>query len=53
MTDLIVIGAGPGGYELALEASHNGLSTVLIEGKIGGTCLQEGAFRPKLTTKRF
>lgn len=48
MTDLIVIGAGPGGYELALEASHNGLSTVLIEGKkLGGTCLQEGCIPTK------
>jgi dihydrolipoamide dehydrogenase len=48
MTDLIVIGAGPGGYELALEASRNGLSTILIEGKkLGGTCLQEGCIPTK------
>ena len=33
MTDLIIIGAGPGGYELALEAAKEGLEVILIEKK--------------------
>lgn len=46
--DLIIIGAGPGGYELALAASKKGLSTLLIEEKvIGGTCLHHGCIPTK------
>ena len=38
--DLTVIGAGPGGYEAALEAAKLGLRTALIEkDSLGGTCL--------------
>ena len=38
-TDLIIIGAGPGGYETALLAARRGLSVALIErGEVGGTC---------------
>jgi dihydrolipoamide dehydrogenase len=41
--DLIVVGAGPGGYEAALEAAKNGMKTALIEKKkIGGVCLNAG-----------
>lgn len=48
MTDLIIIGAGPGGYELALEASKYNLSSILIEAKsLGGTCLNEGCIPTK------
>jgi len=48
MKDLIIIGAGPGGYELALEASKKGLSTVLIEAsEVGGTCLHYGCIPTK------
>jgi dihydrolipoamide dehydrogenase len=48
MNDLIIIGAGPGGYELALEASQKGLVTTLIEKeKIGGTCLNSGCIPTK------
>lgn len=48
MKDLIVIGAGPGGYELALEASRLGLSVILIEKeKLGGTCLNHGCIPTK------
>ena len=36
--DLTVIGAGPGGYEAALEAAKLGLRTALIEKEsLGGT----------------
>lgn len=48
MNDLIIIGAGPGGYELALEASQKGLTTTLIEkDNIGGTCLNSGCIPTK------
>ncbi len=48
MKDLIIIGAGPGGYELAVEAAKHGLSTVLIEeDQLGGTCLNHGCIPTK------
>ncbi|NLD26432.1 MAG: FAD-dependent oxidoreductase, partial [Acholeplasmataceae bacterium] len=48
MKDLIVIGAGPGGYELALAAAKAGLSTLLIEKEeVGGTCLHHGCIPTK------
>ena len=31
-TDLIIIGAGPGGYETAIEAARKGLSVTLFNG---------------------
>lgn len=47
-TDLIIIGAGPGGYETALAAASKGLSVTLINGnKLGGTCLNEGCIPTK------
>lgn len=46
--DLIVIGAGPGGYETALEAAHRGRSVILFNGgALGGTCLNEGCIPTK------
>jgi dihydrolipoamide dehydrogenase len=48
MKDLLIIGAGPGGYELALAASKAGLSTILIEkAEVGGTCLHHGCIPTK------
>lgn len=48
MTDLIIIGAGPGGYETAVAAAKRGLSVVIIEArKPGGTCLNEGCIPTK------
>lgn len=45
---LIIIGAGPGGYETALLAARRGIETVLIEaGEVGGTCLNEGCIPTK------
>lgn len=46
--DLIVIGAGPGGYEAALKAADRGMRTALIEkDKLGGTCLNSGCIPTK------
>lgn len=45
---LIIIGAGPGGYETALAAAKRGVEVVLIEaGPVGGTCLNEGCIPTK------
>lgn len=50
--DLIIIGAGPGGYETALHAAQEGLSVVIIEAKQpGGTCLNEGCIPTKAFCK--
>lgn len=47
-SDIIIIGAGPGGYETALYAAKNGLSVTLFEErKAGGTCLHEGCIPTK------
>lgn len=51
-TDLIIIGAGPGGYETALEAAKAGLSVTLFEGaELGGTCLNAGCIPTKCLVK--
>lgn len=51
-TDLIIIGAGPGGYETALLAAGRGKKVVLINGgRIGGTCLNEGCIPTKCMVK--
>ena len=43
MYDLLVLGAGPGGYEAASIAGKKGLKVGIIEKKnVGGTCLNEG-----------
>ena len=45
---LIVIGAGPGGYEAAMAASKLGLKTAVIEKReLGGTCLNRGCIPTK------
>ena len=45
---LIIIGAGPGGYETALLAARRGVEVILIEsGHVGGTCLNEGCIPTK------
>lgn len=46
--DILIIGAGPGGYETALAAARQGKSVVLFNGdKLGGTCLNEGCIPTK------
>jgi len=48
MEDLIIIGAGPGGYETAIKAAKNGLKTTIInDGPLGGVCLNEGCIPTK------
>ena len=47
-TDLIIIGAGPGGYRAAEYAAKNGLKVVVFEGsEVGGTCLNVGCIPTK------
>ena len=51
-SDLIIIGAGPGGYEMAVEAAAKGLTVTLFEeNKPGGTCLNEGCIPTKALCK--
>lgn len=46
--DLIVIGAGPGGYTAAIRAVQLGMKVALIEkSKVGGTCLNIGCIPSK------
>lgn len=46
--DLIVIGAGPGGYSAAITAAKEGLKVLLFEKEsIGGTCLNAGCIPAK------
>ena len=47
-TDLIIIGAGPGGYRAAEYAAKNGLQVTIFEtAHVGGTCLNEGCIPTK------
>lgn len=47
--DLIVIGAGPGGYVAAIRATQLGFSVALVEKRetLGGVCLNEGCIPSK------
>ncbi|HAV30426.1 MAG TPA: dihydrolipoyl dehydrogenase, partial [Planctomycetaceae bacterium] len=47
--DLIVVGAGPGGYVAAIRAAQLGMKTAVIEreSKLGGTCLRVGCIPSK------
>lgn len=48
MEDIIIIGAGPGGYETAIKAAKNGLKvTIINDGPLGGVCLNEGCIPTK------
>ncbi|NNL89929.1 MAG: FAD-dependent oxidoreductase, partial [Marinicaulis sp.] len=44
--DVVIIGAGPGGYNAAIRAGQLGLKVAIIEKrdnqKLGGTCLNVG-----------
>ena len=54
--DLVIIGAGPGGYTAAIRAAQLGLNVACVEKEpaLGGTCLRIGciptirADKPKL-----
>ena len=47
--DLVIIGAGPGGYSTALRAAELGMKVALIErdATVGGTCLNRGCIPSK------
>jgi len=47
-TDLLVIGAGPGGYACAIRAAKKDVNVTLVDkDKIGGTCLNRGCIPAK------
>ena len=43
MTDIIIIGGGPGGYETALYAAENGLTVTLFEKSLANFFLSAAA----------
>lgn len=46
--DMVILGAGSGGYACALRAVQLGLTVALVEkGKVGGTCLHTGCIPTK------
>ena len=47
--DVIVVGAGPGGYVCAIRCAQLGLRTALVEKnpRLGGTCLNVGCIPSK------
>jgi len=47
--DVVIIGAGPGGYNAAIRAGQLGLKTAIIEKRatLGGTCLNVGCIPSK------
>ncbi len=46
--EVLVIGAGPGGYVSAIRASRNGAKTAIVEkNQLGGTCLNIGCIPTK------
>lgn len=48
MYDIVILGAGSGGYAAALRGAQLGLKVALIEGdKLGGTCLHRGCIPTK------
>ena len=47
-TDLVVIGAGPGGYVAAIRAAKLGVKTIIVEKEnLGGVCLNTGCIPTK------
>src|SRR6266851_7726058 len=47
--DVVIIGAGPGGYVAAIRAAQLGLKTACVESRatLGGTCLNIGCIPSK------
>ena len=46
--DIVILGAGSGGYAAALRAGQLGMKVALVEGdKVGGTCLHRGCIPTK------
>jgi len=47
--DIVVIGAGPGGYPAAIKAAKAGMKTAIVENRqVGGTCLNRGCIPTKV-----
>ena len=47
-TELVILGAGPAGYEAAIHAAQCGMQVALIEkDQVGGTCLNRGCIPTK------
>lgn len=50
--DVVVLGAGPGGYVSAIRAAQLGAKTAIVEkGPVGGTCLNVGCIPTKALIK--
>ena len=50
--DVVIIGAGPGGYVAALRAAQLGMKTAVVErDSVGGTCLNWGCIPSKALIK--
>ena len=50
--DVVVIGAGPGGYVCAIRASQNGLKAAIVDKEyLGGVCLNVGCIPSKALLK--
>ena len=50
--DVVVVGAGPGGYVCAIRASQNGLKTAVVDKEwLGGVCLNIGCIPSKALLK--
>ncbi len=46
--DLVVLGAGPGGYVAAIRAAQLGMKTAVVEKeRVGGVCLHQGCIPSK------
>src|SRR5689334_24325348 len=47
--DVVILGAGPGGYNAAIRAGQLGLKAACVEGRatLGGTCLNVGCMPSK------
>lgn len=46
--DLVIIGAGPGGYVAAIKGAKLGLTVAVVENReVGGTCLNRGCIPAK------
>ncbi len=47
-SDILIIGAGPGGYDTAVYAAKQGKTVTIVEAaRVGGTCLNEGCIPTK------
>ena len=47
-TDIVVLGAGPGGYATAFYAADKGQKVILVEqDRLGGVCLNRGCIPSK------